>query len=273
MLAMEIRPNLKWIALALIIFTGFAFMFYGFPIKSAIERHLNAFSQNDMAKASKILETLPWTIKEQVERYFLSSLFIFGTLIAGTAFSSFRKENSTKQYLLVPASTLEKFISQVVFRLVLFILLFPVLFHLLSDLVIYTMSLVYEDFQFKAYSFFDSSLWKRTYRMDYHFFIKSFLASVPILYFTFLFWGTVHFGKKALLKSLAVVAIFIILFNWGDYMYMHSGIKRYEMGIEHTSMIFSQAESSKAILPLFITCSFSIVLICSAYFKLKEKEV
>jgi len=133
--------------------------------------------------------------------FYYIGFYISGILIAGTAFSDFRKKESTIMYLTLPASAFEKLLSQLIIVSLGFILFYTAAF-----------------FIFWGISFIWRSLFELETQLPFYIFNKSeFLHSILQLWFwqAIFLIGSASFSKAPLVKTTA--SIFIVIFFLGIY--------------------------------------------------------
>jgi len=208
---------------------------------------------------------------------YYNPLFLF-TLIggivisAGTSFPSLRTSQKSSNYLLLPASILEKLIVQVLFRIIAFIILF---------IPLYWMS-------FKmAYGFYGLFEWKNFIEvapiglLDFYRGTPSLLDILAIIFSiislaSFLFAGAVYFKKYAVFKTVLAFAIsvlmwFLLMVLFSHIFYPDSSSDFFDIKIQEYK-INEELHASQLFAYIFGMAS-SLFLFPLAYFKLKEKEV
>ena len=195
---------------------------------------------------------------------------IFGILFAGTAFPALRNNKKTLDFLLVPNSTTEKYLYEVLFRIVAYFLVFPVLFWIGANLG----GMIFNSFTFEHYDLGYNLFFPFK---EIHHYMKIteteiamysfglFLISIP-------FTGAVYFSKVPLLKTAIFLAVLVgVSFFYG---WILDGI----FNFTHTrgpEVIFDD-EPKEETVAYIITTFFvfsTLVLHTSAFFRLKEREV
>ncbi len=71
-----------------------------------------------------------------LDAFYTPGLFIAGLFIAGSAFSNFRNKEKTLSYLMLPASSLEKFISEWLLTTFVFIIVYTGIFYIFNFLLL-----------------------------------------------------------------------------------------------------------------------------------------
>ena len=73
---------------------------------------------------------------DNLQSFYIAGLYIAGFFISGMAFSNFRNKEKTLSYLTLPASTLEKFISEWLLTTFVFIIGYTVIFYVFNFLLL-----------------------------------------------------------------------------------------------------------------------------------------
>lgn len=200
--------------------------------------------------------------------YLASFILIFagvGILYNSMAFPGFRSKERNLTYLMLPVSSLEKFVFEFVNKVVLYVLIFPLLFWLIVNLLGLGLHSFYP--LFENY-YFDLTLvinrlngWER-----------SLAISVGLLMLTVPFTGASHFQKKALIKTLFTLAVTVGTFGLLAYLLFKGlDLGNYTPVNNRITFIDSQDE---VIMYLCLTAiATNLILLTVSYFKLKEKEV
>lgn len=216
-------------------------------------------------------------------------MFIFGYAILGAlyiskAFSPFRNKEKTLAYLMVPASTLEKFLVELIFHPLLFLLAFPLLYLIAFQLSSAFTALVVANFvSFDLLGHVNEQLVSqnvsvkngvRTVTSEVHFGIL--VAAIGFTLAMVFFLGAASFKKYAMLKSLLGLAAYIGLcvwlfyfliakLEWGEYDLTDSYLTPFPKG-------GGIGQSGINFFSYWIFCWGLLVSVVS-YFKLREKEV
>ena len=195
-----------------------------------------------------------------------------GLLYTGSAFGGFRSKEKSISYLLIPASRFEKFLSEYVSRVIIFMLAFPVIFWLTYNLMGVIFGVLHPVFTFKYQDFF---------------FVPPYVVEpgkvnpYPLIYsaalfvLTIPFTGATIFNKHPLIKTLFSVSLIFFFHLFLIYFFVEIlKFKNYNISPGETQIYLLPASAEKAI--VFFTTTFivaNIMLTLIAYFKLKEKEV
>ena len=72
-----------------------------------------------------------------LDAFYFAGIFIAGFFISGSAFANFRNKEKTMSYLMLPASVLEKFISEWLLTTVVFIIGYTIIFYVFNFLLLF----------------------------------------------------------------------------------------------------------------------------------------
>jgi hypothetical protein len=198
---------------------------------------------------------------------FFSMIFLFALggaaiLWTGQAFPQFRSKISTQSYLLIPASHLEKLVVEMVIRIILLLIIFPLLYWVGTNFATLFMSI------FPHYDFFSFSFELPVESLpirDYALFI-SLGMMVPVIVFT----GAAYFRKLPSVKTIA--AVFLLFCVFLAFIYFGKEILELQNYYkENRRLLFIDKENAKvvSIVTAWVVNAYLIVM---GYFKLKEKE-
>ena len=201
----------------------------------------------------------------------LMMIFIGSAIICGaTAFPAFRNKEKTLNYLMLPASATEKFLTEFLTRTLLFLVITPLLFWLIYNLEGYTVNIFYPAFSFTGQDLFefpDMDMDTATARRR----VFMLIPSAAFLLFTIPFTGATIFMKNALVKTLFSVAI-IFFFNL-FLVYFFLEILEFDQFHPSGSILFIR-HTEDLLAAMTVACIvLNVGFISAAYFKLKEKEV
>jgi hypothetical protein len=195
---------------------------------------------------------------------------IFGILYAGHAFPAFRSKESTINYLMVPASVLEKFVFEFISRIGIVILMLPLLYWATFHLQGYLFTL-FTDGMFRPVGL--QHLVKLNMpNPDYPLLIYTLITSAVMLALVLAFTGAAMFNKQPLVKSLFAVAVVVMFFIGYSYIVLeHLGVGTYNPPDTMFLMPFDEIKVLQLVsTALIITIA---VMLFVAYRKLKEREV
>jgi hypothetical protein len=198
----------------------------------------------------------------------VTSTLIGGLLYVGSAFPSFRGREKTLGYLMIPASTFEKFLYEFIERIVAFLLLFPAILYSFSNLAI-ALAVKIKQHQYVGGVRFDSFSLRDLIAMN-----NSgnngalFFGLLAILILAFA--GTLIFRKYPQIKM--IVFVMAIISAIGGYFYLIFEKMRLVHPWIEILKDYLQKEQAITILTIALL-AFSLITFCYSYFKLKEKEV
>lgn len=194
-------------------------------------------------------------------------------VVIGTAFPALTNPKKAFSFLLLPASTLEKYLVQFVIRIVIFIpvalFIFWVSAHLAKASLIPNPEIGFDpDACISDYSFI--SLFNLLYYKDI----------APVLFgifsgYSLLFAGSVCFTRFALPKTLILFAIIVGAVSLAFVIFSHLFFPASTNGFDINFPIYkisSDTDNIKLFLYIIFGCPW-LFFLPLAYFKLKEKEV
>lgn len=202
---------------------------------------------------------------------FLVGFFaIFGILYVGHSFPAFRSKESAINYLMVPASVLEKFLFEFISRIGIIFLMLPFLYWIAFHIQGYFFTI----FTDKVFEPIGLGYLVKIDIPDakYQFTIYTIAIAGALLAFVLALTGAAIFDKQPLVKTLFSLAI-IILFYFG-YSYIvivHFGVKNYN---PPDSMWLIPMDELRILQWVSVAIMVAIaVMLFVCYRKLKEKEV
>lgn len=202
--------------------------------------------------------------------FLLGFFAVFGVLYAGHSFPAFRNKESTINYLMVPASALEKFVFELVNRIGLTVLVLPLLYWVTFNLQGYFFN-IFIDEVFRPIGV--QYLIKIDFPdPEYPMLIFTVISAVVMVALALAFTGAAIFNKQPLVKSLFAVAVIVMAFVGYSYIVIeHVGVGRYNPPDTMVLLPMSEVEVLQSIiLALVIT---TVVMLFVAFRKLKEREV
>lgn len=207
---------------------------------------------------------------DNFQGFLLAFVSVFGVLYAGHSFPAFRSKESTINYLMVPASALEKFVFEFINRIGLTILLLPLLYWATFHLQGYFFT-IFTDEVFRPIG--PQYLVKIDMPdPEYPLLIFTLISAAIVLGLVLAFTGAAIFNKQPLVKSLFAVAVIVMFFIGYSYAVVeHLGVGRYN---PPDTMLLLPMEEMKVLqsvtLALIITTA---IMLFVAFRKLKEREV
>ena len=208
---------------------------------------------------------------DEFQGFLLGFFAIFGVLYVGHSFPALRSKESTMNYLLVPASLLEKFIFEFVSRVGLIVLMLPILYWITFHL----QGFLFTIFTTESFESVNIQYLVRLHdepKVDFLFwiYVVSFLAM--LFGFVLAFTGSAMFTKQPLVKTLFSLAIIIIFYIAYTYVaVVHLGVGEYN---PPESMWLLPMDEARVFQFVSAAILMGIVIIMfAAYRKLKEREV
>ena len=202
--------------------------------------------------------------------FLIGSTAVFGILFTGHAFPAFRNRETATNYITLPASTLEKYVFEFIYRIGLSIVLLPILFWITFHLQGYFFQLFIEE-TFLPIGLTDV-ITMSSKDLKEPIWIPLMLISVGALVLTIPFAGAAFFVKQPLVKTLFSVGIIIIFYVLYVYVvFVLLGLEHYHT---NDSLILIPNEEQAAFRFLFFaSATGNAFMLLFAYLKLKEKEV
>lgn len=207
---------------------------------------------------------------ESFQGFLIGFVAVFGILYVGHSFPAFRSKESTVNYLMVPASVLEKFVFEFISRIALAILVLPLLYWATFHLQGYFFT-IFTDGMFQPVGM--QHLVKiEVPEADYEVVIYALITSGVLLAFVLAFTGAAMFDKQPLVKSLFAVAVVVMFFTGYSYIVLeHVGVGRYNPPDNMFLVPFDEVKILRLIsIALIVTI---IIMLFVAFRKLKEREV
>jgi hypothetical protein len=194
---------------------------------------------------------------------------VFGILYVGHSFPAFRSKESTINYLMMPASALEKFVFEFVSRIGIILLTLPLLYWVTFHLQGYFFA-IFTDEIFEPIGV--QYIVKLGVPDDNLFLVYSMITGGILLALSLAFTGAAMFTKQPLVKSLFAVAMVVMFFVGYSYIVIeHLGVGQYN---PPESMLLVPSEEENAL--RFVTTAFfasTVVMLFVAFRKIKEREV
>lgn len=207
--------------------------------------------------------------RDAFQGFLAGFITVFGILYAGHSFPAFRSKESSINYLMLPASALEKFLFEFVSRIGITILVLPLLYWITFHLQGYFFS-IFTDAGFHPIGL--QYLVKIETPPDYQLVIYTLITAGMFLALVLAFTGGAMFTKQPLVKSLFAVAVIVMFFFGYSYIVVeHLGVGRYN---PPETMFLIPMEEKKILKLINIGLITTIVIMLFVAFrKLKEREV
>ncbi len=213
---------------------------------------------------------------------FMSGIFILAIFATGQSFLDLREKKAARQYLLLPASHLEKYLVQFLGRFLLPLMIYPILFWLASVLSVGIFKLSLLLFENKAIDFPEAAPFFQLFSLpsEQPTIIYWILWSIFLLIPSLMFLGGIIFGKlNFVLMPLSVLlfsglmALSFLGLSW--ILQLDSIILGEQMKFEVLNFDKSEIFPGIPLLLLVIIVLFWIAILLSyvvSYYRLTEKE-
>jgi len=213
---------------------------------------------------------------------FISGIFILAIFATGQSFLDLREKKAARQYLLLPASHLEKYLVQFLGRFLLPLMIYPILFWLASVLSVGIFKLSLLLFENKAIDFPEAAPFFQLFSLpsEQPTIIYWILWSIFLLIPSLMFLGGIIFGKlNFVLMPLSVLlfsglmALSFLGLSW--ILQLDSIILGEQMKFEVLNFDKSEIFPGIPLLLLVIIVLFWIAILLSyvvSYYRLTEKE-
>jgi len=200
-------------------------------------------------------------------------LFFFvqmGILYAGFSFSAFRTKEKSMTYLMLPASVSEKFVFELLTRIVLFILIMPLLFWMIVN--IEGAIVKYYIPELTCYKFSFGETWSEiNHQLHNDGWVKFATVQGCLFVFFAVFTGASYFSKSPLLKTLFVFSILVAGYALFTFLLV-KGLNLKAFHPARSGVLFMNDKNSVIIFFAILATVINLCLLSIAYFKLKEKE-
>jgi len=210
-----------------------------------------------------------WT-NENYFSVFLVFFFSLGIIYSSLSFPAFRSKEKSITYLTLPISASEKFIFELLTRIVLFILFMPMLFWVIAN--IEGRIVHYYIPEFINYKFsFSQALTEINNNQPISIWSKLFVVQSGLFVFIAVFTGACYFRRLPLIKTLFAFSTIVIAYLLFIYL-IFKGLNLKDYRPSEQVFFIKNQDDIIALWALGLTV-VNIVLIAVAWFRLKEKEV
>ena len=223
--------------------------------------------------------------KNLQEVTFFFSLFLVGPFFASQFFSDLGSKTKGTNYLMVPASALEKLLCGLLYSIILFFIIFTLAFYLVDVLVVLIANAFHPSyngittqdgiaFQAHVVNVFNMRDLPQNNNLSYYFLVVFLtLQSVALL-------GSIYFSKYSYIKTvisltLIVIVTYLILFKLRENI-MPMGnfsVTEYKIYENDQVKIVSLPVWAQRVIEYLCSYAFAFVFWVTTYFRLKEKEV
>ena len=202
---------------------------------------------------------------------FLILFFLTGAIYSSLSFPAFRTRERSISYLLLPASTTEKYIFEFLSRIVLFIVLMPMAYWLIANIEGTIMHHYRPDFLNYKFSL-AKALSFSTYKAGISAWTRLAITQGWLFVFIATFTGASYFSKSPMVKTLFTMSVISLGYALYTYLlFKGMNIKGYVLDNDRLLFIHNKNEAM-----VFISLAITLVNLCLlaiAYFRLKEREV
>ncbi len=197
---------------------------------------------------------------------FFSLLALAGTIFTSTIFSDLGEKKKSIPTLLLPASTLEKFLVAWIYSYVVFIVVFTIMYYFALSAVLYSQAVRGNSEQMM--DFF-------SHQMFLQFLFFSFLHSIAM--FGAIFFGKLHFIKTAFCFFITIGLLILLSTLWGKALTGKDVVPRIPFSNiafrENNQWSVVSISEEKMIWIMWVGIAVTILFWVAAYFRLKEKRV
>lgn len=201
---------------------------------------------------------------------FLVFFLLLGAVYSSLSFPAFRSRVASVNYLMLPASTFEKFLFELTTRILAFIIIMPLLFWVVANLEARIVFHYRPDLGRPDFSFIDGWNDLFTYK-EMTGWINLLVANLLTMVFTLTFAGAAYFTKSPLVKTLFTITIIAMSFSFYIWLLLKAfDIMNFSPAGSRVLFIYNeiQAQAFFAI----GSSAINIILIIISWFFLKEKE-
>lgn len=211
-------------------------------------------------------------LERMIQNYYHAPVFLFaffgGCLIwCGLAFPSFRSREKSMDYLMTPASTFEKFLFEFINRILLYLILFPIIYWTVTNLVtgiFHHYNAEYINYKFGYGDLIDSAKWSTRE--------LALAGSLGFLMFTLPFTGATYFQILPLLKTILIVALLVGIY-FGISFLLFKGLHIQEYRLANGRLLFMYNADDGKLAGICAAILGNLVILAIGFFKIKEKEV
>jgi hypothetical protein len=208
-----------------------------------------------------------WTQSDYMTTFIILFLSL-GFLYASNSFPAFRSNSKSLAYLMLPASNSEKYVFELLTRIVAFIIIMPVLYWIVANIegiIVHQFVPKFVNYKFSYIDFISKFLKTQT-----NIFWGIIASSQAILFvFTAAFAGASHFSKSPIIKTLFTFSIIVVGYDLYTYLlYRAFNLKEYHPTVPFIFFTKDRVLMLFALGGLLI----NLTLLAIAWFRLKEKE-
>ncbi len=208
-----------------------------------------------------------WGQSEYMTTFFFIFL-ILGFIYAGQSFPSFRSKTKSLSYLMLPASNSEKYLFELLTRIIAFVILMPVLFWIVSNLEGRIVHHYVPQLTNYKFSFLENF---STFRKATNPPFWGIFGTIQAILFIYIaaFAGASHFSKSPIIKTLlsfSTITAGYFLFSY--LLFRGLNLKDYHHTVPFVFLTKDRVLMFFALAALLV----NLTLLAIAWFRLKEKE-
>ena len=205
--------------------------------------------------------------------YVVTFIFLFfslGVIYSSLSFPAFRSKEKSMAFLMLPASATEKFVFELLTRIVVFILLMPLYFWIIANfegMVVHSFMPELTNYKFSFHEGYMAIV------KDGRFEFWALILTLQGILFVFIapFAGASHFSKSPLLKTMFTFSL--VIAGYGLFVYLLvKGLSLEGIHPEGDRVLFMHNTDSALVFLGILSTAINLSLLSIAFFKLKEKE-
>ncbi len=215
--------------------------------------------------ASKFQIWMPYRSMATFKLFF----YPLGIVYVSLSFPSFRSKEKTMSYLMLPASTSEKFIFEFLTRIIAFGVVMPILFWIVANLegtfirhYIPVSDSFYSKFPFSTYF----RIFSHTTKVGGWYNFGNMQIGLFVLMAAFA--GASYFSRSPLLKTLFTLSVTLIGLSLVTYL-LYKGLNLNENNLSYESLPFVKNKEQGAVFEALLLTAINLALFSIAWFSLK----
>jgi hypothetical protein len=217
-----------------------------------------------------------WDIYNYLDTFFFL-FFVLGLIYISLSFPAFRSKEKSISYLLLPTSTWEKYVFEILTRIILFIVFIPLIFWVIANLEAHFFNRFFPSHP--SYQFSLSDAYKRLTGPENiknfsgsAFWIKYGFIQLGLFAFIFSFAGGSHFSKSPLLKTIFTFSILIGGYFLLCYL-LYKGLNLKGYNPPDNKILFVDVKTNPWIITSIGMTLINLTFLTFSFFSLKEREV
>ena len=202
---------------------------------------------------------------------FIPIFISLGIAYSAFAFPAFRSKEKSMSYLMLPATNSEKFVFEILSRIVAFIILMPLIFWIVANLegtVVHSLFPALANYKFS----FRDGLLVLVREGKFEFWSRILTTQGILFIFLAAFAGASHFSKSPLWKTLLTFSIVVLGFFLFTYLLNMSINLDGLRPVGKDQIFFRDGQSVYRLLSISMLI-INMTFLAIAWFSLKEKEV